>query len=213
MRGQRAVRLLRRAARGAARKWNLRAAEGALKGAPLPRKLHLGCGTLRFNGWINVDRVRLPSVDLCWDLRRGVPGEANSASFIYCEHFLEHLAVDDGVHFLEDCRRVLMPGGVLRIAMPSLDFLLERSVSADWAKQDWLTWPAFAGVKTRAEMINMAFRWWGHQWLYDREELYRRLGEAGFKRFVDVQPGQSNHPELRVRESRKDSLLVCEATK
>lgn len=62
-------------------------------------------------------------------------------------------------------------------------------------------------------MLNIAFRWWGHRWLYDREELHRRLGEAGFDRLEDVAPGQSTRPELRNLETRPDSLLVCEATK
>jgi predicted SAM-dependent methyltransferase len=100
---------------------------------------------------------------------------------------------------------------VVRIAMPSLDFILERAVSSDWRAQDWLTWPAYQQISTRAEMLNVAFRDWGHRYLYDREELHRRLAEAGFTTVVDVEHGQSELAELRGRESRPDSRLICEA--
>ena len=62
-------------------------------------------------------------------------------------------------------------------------------------------------------MLNMIFRGWGHQWLYDREELHRRLKEAGFRNIRDVEWGESQFPELRNRETRKDSLLICEVQK
>lgn len=185
-----------------------RRARQRLRAFPKPYKLNLGCGTVRFDGWINMDEnARLDTVDLVWDLRRGLPVESESCSLIYCEHLLEHLRVEDGLRFLGECKRALQPGGVLRIAMPSLDVIL----SGDWRDQDWLQWSKHGReVKSRAEMLNVAFRSWGHQYLYDREELHRRLSEVGFSRIVDCQLGESEHSELRNRETRKDSLLVCE---
>jgi predicted SAM-dependent methyltransferase len=54
---------------------------------------------------------------------------------------------------------------------------------------------------------------WGHQWLYDREELHRRLREAGFSIVTDKEWGASDEPALQNRETRPDSLLICEAVK
>ena len=62
-------------------------------------------------------------------------------------------------------------------------------------------------------MLNVAFRWWGHQHLYDREELTRVLSEAGFERVEFVERMQSKHEDLRDLETRLDSKLVAEATK
>lgn len=177
-----------------------------------PYRLNVGCGKVHFDGWVNLDEnTDLDTVDLVWDLRRGLPVEDQSCELIYCEHLLEHLTAEQGLRFLSECRRALTADGVLRVAMPSLDFILERAVSPDWRDQDWLKWSKFGNVKTRAEMINVAFRSWGHQYLYDREELHRRLGEAGFSRIVDCELGESSRPELRQRETRKDSFLICEA--
>lgn len=148
-----------------------------------------------------------------WDLSREIPFDDCSCQLIYCEHLLEHFTVEQGVSLLRECWRVLEPKGILRVAMPSLDVLIEKSASGNWKEQDWLTWPEYRFVKTRAEMLNIAFRGWGHKWLYDREELHRRLSEAGFTKNKDAEWGRSDLPELRNRETRRDSLLICEAQK
>ncbi len=180
----------------------------------IPYKLHLGCGTVKFDGWINIDsNATFQTVDIAWDLARGIPVKDASCRFFYAEHLLEHMTVETGVSFLRECARVLMEGGILRIAMTSLDDLIEKSCHGNWRDQDWLSWPEYQFIQTRAEMLNVAFRWWGHQWLYDREELHRRLKEAGFSQLKDVQWGSSDFSDLKNRETRTDSLLICEATK
>lgn len=190
-----------------------RAAEEKLASFSRPYKLHLGCGRVRFEGWINIDSDSSlgETADIVWDIARGIPVEDSSCALVYSEHLLEHFGVEQGVALLKDCRRILQPNGMLRIAMPSLDVLIEKSHNGNWRDQDWLTWPEYRFVQTRAEMLNLSFRWWGHQWLYDREELHSRLREAGFLTIEDVEWGESNITGLRGLETRKDSLLICEA--
>lgn len=185
-----------------------------LKSYNKPFKIHLGCGKTRFDGWINLDAYEVTGItDIVWDLRYGIPVDDNSCKSLYSEHLLEHLPVEQGVALFKECYRVLQPGGVLRIAMPSLDVLIEKSYLGTWREQEWLTAPEFQFIQTRAEMLNISFRWWGHQWLYDREELHRRLREAGFTLITEPQWGESGMSELSARETRKDSLLIAEATK
>lgn len=177
-------------------------------------KLNVGCGKIKFQGWINIDVETSVATDLVWDVTRGLPFPNTSCSLIYHEHFLEHLTVQQGVFFLRECHRVLVSGGVMRIAMPPLDFVVQKYLQEDWRNgQDWLTWPEYQFIQTKAEMLNIAFRWWGHQWLYDQEELYRRLNESGFNIIHSVKWGESEIVELRNRETRKESLLLCEIIK
>ena len=176
-----------------------------------PYKFHVGCGQVYFPGWVNIDANAATKADVHWDIRYGLLVPDASCQYVYNEHVLEHLAVEAGLTFLRECRRVLTPGGVLRVAMPSLDALIEKSAKGTWRNQDWLTWPEYQNIATCAEMLNVSFRHWGHQWLYDREELHRRLSEAGFADILDVELGTSVVPELCNRETRKDSLLICEA--
>ncbi len=62
-------------------------------------------------------------------------------------------------------------------------------------------------------MINIAFRWWGHQHIYNQEELAGALTDAGFSKIDFVGHSQSEHDDLRNLETRADSRLIAEAVK
>ncbi len=47
--------------------------------------------------------------------------EDNSISFIFSEHFLEHLFLDEAISLLRECRRILRPRGIMRIVVPDAD--------------------------------------------------------------------------------------------
>jgi predicted SAM-dependent methyltransferase len=173
-------------------------------------KLHVGCGKNRFKAWINADIH--PKADLIIFLQKKLPFKENSLKRIYTEHVLEHVSYDSGVFFLKEARRSLQLGGVIRIAMPDLDALID-GYQKDWRTFDWVNWTDFSFIKTRAEMINIAFRWWGHQHLYNKEELARALTEAGFTTFYFVERNQSKFENLRGLETRLDSTLIVEAEK
>lgn len=173
-------------------------------------KLHLGCGGNRMSGWVNIDTG---GADVNADLTKPWPFPDASARLMYTEHMLEHMTPTDGEACLREAFRVLKPGGVIRIALPSVSHLCKLVAEGRWKEQDWLTWPQFSHVQTAAEMMNMVFRDWGHQWMYDEEELERRLRNAGFTDVTTQFYGHSVHDELKGLESRKDSLLITEATR
>ncbi len=166
---------------------------------------------MRLDGWINVDLQGDPStVDVYWNLTDPFPLPDGCCSRIFHEHVLEHLPVEKGVALLTECRRLLMPGGVMRIAMPDLTKVVQSYHSEDW--KNGLHWPGHEVIQTRAELLNICFHWWGHQWLYDREELERRLREAGFGDVVHAARGESRWQDLRKLETREESRLICEVT-
>lgn len=91
-----------------------------------PYSLHLGCGLTRFEDWVNIDRYNVPGItDIVWNLNHGIPAPDSSCRLIYSEHLLEHLSVNEGLTLLRECYRVLLPGGIVRIAMPSLEDVSE----------------------------------------------------------------------------------------
>ena len=175
-----------------------------------PPRLHVGCGANRFPGWVNADID--PGAELIIFLQRRLPVGSGTLSRLYTEHVLEHVPYATAVFFLREARRALRQDGVLRIAMPDLDDLID-GYQHDWKRFDWVSWPDYAFLKTRAEMLNIAFRWWGHQHLYNREELERALREAGFTKISFPAHGMSEHPDLRGLETRADSKLIAEAVK
>jgi predicted SAM-dependent methyltransferase len=206
------IKNLRAADMRRAKKKQAAEAKEILKKYHQPFQLHVGCGKIYLDGWINID-LDSDTADMKLDVTEVLPFEDSSCELIYSEHMLEHLTVEQGVAFLKECLRVLKKDGVLRIAMPSLDRLIQRSCDGTWRDAEWLSWPQYRHVTTRAQMLNMAFREWGHQWLYDREEFHRRLSEAGFEKISDCDWGISQYIKLSGRESRQDSMLIMEAQK
>lgn len=177
----------------------------------VPRKLQVGSGGNRMPGWINSDIE--PWSEVIVFLEKRLPFGDGSLERIYLEHVLEHVSYETALHFLKEARRVLQPGGVVRIAVPDLEELASAYLDDNWRHLDWVRKPEFAFVRTRAQMINISFRWWGHMHLYDKEEMERALHEAGFTTCEFVARGESSHFDLRGLETRPESNLVVEATK
>ncbi|MHA1279612.1 MAG: class I SAM-dependent methyltransferase [Candidatus Helarchaeota archaeon] len=174
--------------------------------------LHIGCGEVYFDGWVNIDKDS-EKADKKHDARKRLPYKDNSVDFIYNEHFIEHITVEDAIKILIDFYRVLKPEGVLRIATPDLDYLIEKYISPSWKNQDWIETYGYQWIQTRAEMLNLCFREWGHQYLYNAEELERRLKQAGFEKIYRQKWNESKYTELANRETREDSKLIFEAVK
>lgn len=87
----------------------------------LPRRLHLGCGPRRAEGFCNVDVMDLPSVDVVDDVGtlQNIPDAF--ADEIYASHVLEHFAEAEVPGVLATWHRKLRPGGTLRISVPDMD--------------------------------------------------------------------------------------------
>ena len=54
------------------------------------------------------------------DVRRGLGVAADSVAVVYSSHMVEHLHRDEALRFLTEVRRVLKPGGVVRIVVPDV---------------------------------------------------------------------------------------------
>jgi predicted SAM-dependent methyltransferase len=177
---------------------------------PHPTRLHVGCGTQRLEGWINVDIRLSPQVDVVSDVTRGL--HFLEANVIYAEHFLEHLTVPQAVGFLGECHRVLTHNGILRLSTPNLDWV-------------WQTHYGFHGNDEQrmsmAVSLNRAFCGWGHKFLWNRSALDRLLLACGFTDIRWERYGESTREFLRDLERHEtygDSsdlphVLIAEAGK
>jgi predicted SAM-dependent methyltransferase len=87
-------------------------------------KLHLGCGSKAIPGWVNVD-IQSGGCDVQDDITvlNSIPD--NSAEIIYSSHVLEHTSRHTWKNVLALWTRKLVPGGVLRIAVPNFEAAAE----------------------------------------------------------------------------------------
>lgn len=163
-------------------------------------KLHIGCGPNRIEGWTNVDLDDQPGVDLVLDVRSGLP--FREVELIFAEHFVEHLTLEEGIVFFEECRRALATDGILRISTPNLDWV--------WSTHYGDPRTAGADEKVRGCLeMNRAFHGWGHRFLYNLPMLEAVLRAASFAVVAPVRYGESTHVELRGLERHQlaDGLL------
>jgi SAM-dependent methyltransferase len=92
-------------------------------------KLNLGCGRMILPGFINVDIMPLPGVDITWDLnglkKNPLPFADGSVSEILCSHTLEH--IDSVLDFMQDLHRVAQSGAraVFKVPYGSSDAAFE----------------------------------------------------------------------------------------
>jgi predicted SAM-dependent methyltransferase len=110
--------------------------------------LNVGCGSTFDPAWTNVDcSPAHPGIQKV-DIRHGLPFSPNCFAAVYASHVLEHLTLEHGGEFLAECRRVLRPNGVIRLAVPDLEGIaklylesleLARRGGSEWKhRYDWM---------------------------------------------------------------------------
>ena len=185
-----------------------RRAARKFRAQPQPLRLCLGSGGAPLPGWTKVD-LYVPA-DIRLDLRAGFPLPDASVELIYSEHLFEHFPLETAMDLFRECRRVLLPSGVMRVAMPDLEDVV-RDYPRRWRDAAWVNWPEYEWIDSGVRMVNTAVREWGHMYLYDYPELELRLKSAGFAEVERCQLGVSGTPALQGLETRADSFLVVEA--
>ncbi|MEU5906545.1 methyltransferase domain-containing protein [Micromonospora sp. NPDC047527] len=82
-----------------------------------PVVVDLGCGpTKQWQGNLGLDIFPAPGVDAVADLSGSLPLADNSVDVLFAVHILEHLI--DFLPLVDECHRVLRPGGVLHVMSP-----------------------------------------------------------------------------------------------
>ncbi|MEK7526420.1 MAG: methyltransferase domain-containing protein [Patescibacteria group bacterium] len=157
-------------------------------------KVQIGGGRHPKKGYLNIDIF--PPADVIYDIREGIPLKNDSVSFIFNEHFLEHLDYPISVKkVIKECLRVLKPGGKLVIGVPDGGNAIQKYVKQDkkFFKKMLETW--YKGRKnlkdfnTYIDLVNYIFRdqddddtFTPHLWAYDLEKLQSLMFEAGFSK-------------------------------
>ena len=89
-------------------------------------KLHLGCGTKKLEGWINIDSVAALQPDLIHDVSQPLPYNDLSVDEVLAEDLLEHF--DKYLRFVVfyEWVRVLKIGGKMTLQVPDFKKILRK---------------------------------------------------------------------------------------
>jgi predicted SAM-dependent methyltransferase len=134
------------------------------------------------------------------DVRYGLPFFDGTADHIYASHFLEHLFFDEAKHFLKETYRVLKQGGLIRIAIPDLEFaffLYQRG-----QREQAL------GYFFSTSKIGALSR---HQYMYDFALISQLLREVGFQSITRRSFREGRTPDLDLLDNRPEETLFVEA--
>lgn len=91
--------------------------------------LNLGCWHREIPGWIHVDLCDMPHIDFKTNINDLSMFEDNSVDLIYSSHSFEYFDVKEAPDVLKEWYRVLKPGGILRLAVPDFDSLINLYTS------------------------------------------------------------------------------------
>jgi SAM-dependent methyltransferase len=162
-------------------------------------------------GFLHGDRLKsineLPESILRRDLSKGIPYANNTFDMVYHSHLLEHLSLSAASVFLEECKRVLKPKGIIRIVVPDFEKLCNDYVDMMNSKNDaeevemdayWkLVNPILEQMVRRESAGSSDQKLWRrklenlilgdatkrgetHQWMHDRVSLSNMLARGGF---------------------------------
>ena len=182
-----------------------------------PFKLHLGCGTDKRKGWINID--------IDWRVRPDIVADAtklhmigdNVADEIESFHLLEHFTYTEAVEALNEWYRVLKPGGKLTLELPDfkrcIETLCNRNEPFDWydAENDPPEKYALGGIYGWIPAINIKktgeinyFQLHKYGWTFDT--ISYELNKIGFRDSRRLPVVQNYRPATKYN---RDMRLEC----
>jgi len=178
------------------------------------RLLHLGCGARRFAGWVNADFYRLTQLlarrdapDWMLDLTRPFPCPDDHWDGVFLEHVNEHLSYGANLALLQEVLRTLRPGGLLRLAVPSL----QRYLAWETLRREE---PKMARYASLAEAVSNLTQNHAHQSVWDPTLMREVLEQVGFTAVTERGFREGELADLlRDGESHRWESLYVEARK
>lgn len=185
--------------------------------------LNLGCGGNRPSDghWLNIDNHYVTFSDLNCperknldseknylnvDLTKGIPFQDDTVNGILSSHMIEHLNCHETVKFLKECRRVLKPGGVLRISVPDPERFHQLSIEncGDWGEPN---------REPSKSFMEYALFYQEHKQLIGKDSVFCFLWMAGFRTYEVSKYMQSILSRLAELDNRPKFSLFVEAVK
>lgn len=135
-------------------------------------KLNIGCGRTNFGEeWIHIDAIDAPHIKYHNICELGA-FRNECVDIIYASHVLEYFDREEVISVLKEWYRVLKPNGILRLAVPDFDKLIE--VYQKSGKLSDILGPLYGKISINNNQIY-------HKTCYTYPILCELLDSVGFK--------------------------------
>ena len=168
--------------------------------------LHVGCGPIKLEGYVNIDISPSHEPDICGDI---LTMDFNEVDAIYSCHMIEHLSVPDAAKAFGLFHKWLKYGAVLRLAVPSLALAAQAYVNGSDMK--FLYGAEFKGYylhDTPCERFNFFMKEWDHRLTYDFRQMQEMLFRAGFRFVFQREANESVIPNFNHDRFIPESLYL-----
>ena len=147
-------------------------------------RLDLGCGSIKRPGFIGLDLSIY--ADITWDISWGIPFNDNSVKEIRSDHFFEHLELLRVYKILQECLRVLVPGGILDFTIPHINPYIRAYLKNDFnfiknKIYDIPNGQSFLYSTCFDRISWLLFRSGEHKSFFDKRSIIEKLKRVGFK--------------------------------
>jgi SAM-dependent methyltransferase len=176
------------------------------------RRMNWGCGEHPDPGWINSDIKDAPGIDISCDIRDGLPLSDDSLDYIVSVHALVEVPFGEVVDALAELRRVLRPGGVLRLVLPDLVKGIKAYLEND---RDYFVVSDEDAASIGGKLVTQLL-WYGwSRTLFTEDFIEELLLKAGFREVFacSFRETKSEFPGIVEPDSRERESLFVEAVK
>lgn len=179
---------------------------------PNIKRLNWGCGGHVQTGWIHCDIRHGPHIQLSCDITNGLPLETDSIDYAVSTHALQEIPFDRLVPALAELRRVLVPGGTLRLVLPDLLKGVDAYKRGD---RGYFLVPDNDAQSIGAKLVTQIL-WYGYsRVVFTPDFAEELLIKAGFARVAHCtyHLTASTHAAIVNLDNREAESMFIEATK
>lgn len=149
--------------------------------------IHLGCGDIKFNNFVNIDKRATQATDIVADCTKLGFIPDRSVKYIFSNAFLEHLYLNQRQKFINDLHRILKRNGkVVILSIPDFEEIARAYLAKDKMTKKTLFDLHQAYRLTHGDP-EQAPTWWQaqlHKTLFDKKTLRELFNNAGFNKCI-----------------------------
>lgn len=148
-------------------------------------KLHLGCGSVHIDGYINIDTRYQPAVDKVDNIKFLRSFKNESVDVIYACAVLEHFSRWENKDVMKRWYEILKPGGILRVSVPGWEELISHYIQHKDLN-------ILIGMLYGGQDYNENF----HHYIWDFKSMKNDLEFVGFKSVHKYDWRQTEHAHV-----------------